>query len=77
MIINRWYAVLDSRKIRKGKVLGVKRLAKNLVFFRDSSGATVCMEDVCAHRGAALSGRETIFSLKRRIIDIKYKGPVF
>ena len=56
MILNRWYAVLDSRKIRKGKVLGVKRLAKNLVFFRNSSGAAVCMEDVCAHRGAALSG---------------------
>ena len=32
MILNSWYAVLDSRKIKKGKVLGVKSSQKILCF---------------------------------------------
>ena len=55
MIKNMWYAVLDSSTVKK-KPVGVKRLGMNLVFFRDRKGALSCVEDLCAHRGAALSG---------------------
>lgn len=55
MIRNQWYAVLDSKELKKGKVLGVTRLGEKLVFWRDRNGNVGCLFDKCAHRGAALS----------------------
>ena len=55
MIKNKWYAVLDSRELRKNKPIGVLRFGEKLVFWRDKDGGVVCLEDKCAHRGAALS----------------------
>ena len=55
MIRNQWYAVLNSKQLKKGKVLGVTRLGEKLVFWRDRTGKVGCAFDRCAHRGAALS----------------------
>ncbi len=55
MIYNQWYAVLESKEIKKGKLIGVTRFGEKLVFFRKDDGEVVCLQDKCAHRGAALS----------------------
>jgi phenylpropionate dioxygenase-like ring-hydroxylating dioxygenase large terminal subunit len=55
MIRNQWYAVMESREIRKGKPVGVTRMGEKLVFWRDKSGHVSCLVDKCAHRGAQLS----------------------
>ena len=55
MIPNQWYAVLDSKELHQGKLLGVTRFGEKLVFYRDSSGNPVCLFDRCCHRGASLS----------------------
>jgi phenylpropionate dioxygenase-like ring-hydroxylating dioxygenase large terminal subunit len=54
MIRNLWYAVLESRELKK-KPLGVTRLGERLVFWRDARGRAVCLYDRCAHRGASLA----------------------
>jgi len=54
MIKNQWYAVLDSKELKKKKILSIKRMGEKLVLWRD--GDTIkCLVDKCAHRGAALS----------------------
>ncbi|NHJ49555.1 MAG: aromatic ring-hydroxylating dioxygenase subunit alpha [Asgard group archaeon] len=55
MIRNQWYAVLDSKELKKNKLLGVTRLGEKLVFWRDKTGEVGCIFDKCAHRGASLS----------------------
>ncbi|NHJ87188.1 MAG: aromatic ring-hydroxylating dioxygenase subunit alpha [Asgard group archaeon] len=55
MIRNQWYAVLNSKELKKGKVLGATRLGEKLVFWRDNTGEIGCVFDKCTHRGAALS----------------------
>ncbi len=55
MIRNQWYVTLESREVRPGRPVGVRRLGEDMVFFRDSSGAVHCLTDKCAHRGASLS----------------------
>ncbi|MBD3285075.1 Rieske 2Fe-2S domain-containing protein [candidate division WOR-3 bacterium] len=55
MIRNQWYAVLDSKEIKKGKLLGVTRMGEKLVFWRNTDGAIGCLADKCAHRGVKLS----------------------
>lgn len=55
MIPNLWYAALDASEVKKGKPVGAERMGEKLVFWREQSGNVVCMRDLCAHRGAALS----------------------
>jgi len=55
LIKNQWYVVLDSKELKKGKILGTTRLGEKLVFWRDRTGKVGCVFDRCAHRGAALS----------------------
>lgn len=54
MIKNQWYAVLDSRQVKKNKLIGVTRLSEKLVFWRDTAGDVHCIYDKCCHRGASL-----------------------
>jgi phenylpropionate dioxygenase-like ring-hydroxylating dioxygenase large terminal subunit len=54
MIRNLWYAVLESRELKK-KPLGLTRLGERLVFYREPGGKPVCLYDRCAHRGASLA----------------------
>jgi phenylpropionate dioxygenase-like ring-hydroxylating dioxygenase large terminal subunit len=55
LIPDRWYAVLDSSEVRKGKPVGARRLAESLVFWRDADGRVVVMNDRCPHRSSQLS----------------------
>ncbi len=55
MIKNQWYAVLDSKQVKKNSMIGVTRLSKKLVFWRDNTGEVYCIFDQCCHRGASLS----------------------
>ncbi|MBV1756447.1 MAG: aromatic ring-hydroxylating dioxygenase subunit alpha [Dethiosulfatibacter sp.] len=55
MIKNQWYAVLDSKQLKKNKLLGVTRLSEKLVFWRDENNEVNCIFDKCCHRGASLS----------------------
>ncbi len=56
MIRNQWYAVMSSHKVKQGHLTAAKRFGENLVFFRSGKGEAACVTDICAHRGAALSG---------------------
>ncbi|NSW51286.1 MAG: aromatic ring-hydroxylating dioxygenase subunit alpha [Anaerolineae bacterium] len=55
MIRNQWYAVLESREVKKNKLLGVRRMGERLLFWRDEAGMVHCLKDTCPHRGAQLS----------------------
>ena len=54
MIQNQWYAVLDSKQVKKNKLIGVTRLSEKLVFWRDAENEVHCIYDKCCHRGASL-----------------------
>ena len=55
MIQNQWYAILPASQVKKGQVLGVRRLSMDLALFRTAAGELGCVVDKCSHRGAALS----------------------
>lgn len=55
MIKNQWYAVLESKEVKRNKVIGVTRMNEKLAFFRDSHHQVHCIYDVCCHRGASLA----------------------
>lgn len=50
-----WYAILDGRELRRGKVLAARRLGVDLAVWRDEQGGVHATRDRCPHRGAALS----------------------
>ena len=54
MIPNQWYAIFRSQDVKK-KPVGIKRMEKNVVLYRDSSGKIVCLDDRCPHKGVMLS----------------------
>jgi phenylpropionate dioxygenase-like ring-hydroxylating dioxygenase large terminal subunit len=55
MIPNQWYAIIESREVRRGKITAVIRMGEQLIAWRDPSGQVTVMSDRCPHRGAALS----------------------
>jgi phenylpropionate dioxygenase-like ring-hydroxylating dioxygenase large terminal subunit len=55
MIPNQWYAILETREVKKGKLTGVTRMGEKLVAWRDSQGLATVMVDQCPHRGVQLS----------------------
>lgn len=73
MIKNSWYAILASDKIKKNEVTGVKRCGIYLALFRDDKGELHCVQDLCNHRGAALSkGRVNDGCIQCPFHGIKY-----
>lgn len=56
MIPNQWYAVLDSKELRRGRLTGATRFGEKLVFWRDERGGVCCIADRCCHRGASIAG---------------------
>lgn len=60
VIKNQWYAVLESKQLKKNKLMGVTRLSDKLVFWRDKSNGVHCIFDKCCHRGASLSSGKII-----------------
>ncbi len=55
MIYNQWYVILESKELKRGKPLLVKRLNEQLSLWRDENGNACCIEDKCCHRGVSLS----------------------
>jgi phenylpropionate dioxygenase-like ring-hydroxylating dioxygenase large terminal subunit len=70
LITNQWYAILESDEIKKGKPVGVTRMAEKLVAWRDSTGKLSVMADKCPHRGVALS----IGEIKTDCIQCPFHG---
>lgn len=60
MIKNQWYAALDSKQVKKNKLIGVTRFSEKLVFWRDESDAVHCIFDKCCHRGASLGAGKLV-----------------
>lgn len=55
MIPNQWYAILESKEIPRGRIIGVTRMGEQMVAWRNTSGELAVMSDRCPHRGVALS----------------------
>jgi len=55
MIPNQWYAILEGKEVRPGRITGVTRMGEQLIAWRDRNGQVTVMGDRCPHRGAALS----------------------
>ncbi|MDX1920915.1 MAG: aromatic ring-hydroxylating dioxygenase subunit alpha [Candidatus Caenarcaniphilales bacterium] len=53
-LIQGWYAILDGKEVKE-KPLGIKRLGKDLVVWRDLDSNVIIMDDRCPHRMAKLS----------------------
>jgi phenylpropionate dioxygenase-like ring-hydroxylating dioxygenase large terminal subunit len=54
MIKNQWYAIMESKEVKK-KPVGITRMNEKLVLWRDDEGNLSCIYDKCCHRGASLS----------------------
>jgi phenylpropionate dioxygenase-like ring-hydroxylating dioxygenase large terminal subunit len=58
-LLDLWYLVATSNDVTD-RPIGLKRLGRNLVLWRDDAGDVHVLEDYCPHRGAPLSlGRIT------------------
>lgn len=55
MIYNQWYAVLDSKELKRYKPLRIKRFNEDMALWRDEDNSICCISDKCCHRGASLS----------------------
>lgn len=55
MIQNQWYAILPSKAVKRGRIIGARRLNLDLALFRTEEGEIGCVVDRCTHRGAAFS----------------------
>ena len=53
-LLNNWYLVCRDTEVGN-KPVGLKRLNRNIVIWRDKAGALNAIEDFCPHRGARLS----------------------
>jgi phenylpropionate dioxygenase-like ring-hydroxylating dioxygenase large terminal subunit len=49
-----WYAVARASSLGRSKPMGVERLGRRLVLWRDASGTARCADAACPHRGANL-----------------------
>jgi phenylpropionate dioxygenase-like ring-hydroxylating dioxygenase large terminal subunit len=70
MIHNQWYAILESSEIKRGRPVGVTRMGEKLVAWRDSQGQATVMQDLCPHRGVALS----IGALRGDCVECPFHG---
>jgi phenylpropionate dioxygenase-like ring-hydroxylating dioxygenase large terminal subunit len=55
MIYNQWYAILDSKELKRGKPLLIRRFNENMAIWRDKDDTVCCISDKCCHRGISLS----------------------
>lgn len=54
MINNQWYIILESREVKRNKIIRIKRFNENMALWRDSNNDVCCISDKCCHRGASL-----------------------
>jgi phenylpropionate dioxygenase-like ring-hydroxylating dioxygenase large terminal subunit len=59
MFINFWYVAATSVEITDTPY-SMQMLGQKFVLFRDSQKAVYCLSDICAHRGAGLSGGKQV-----------------
>jgi phenylpropionate dioxygenase-like ring-hydroxylating dioxygenase large terminal subunit len=59
MIPNQWYVLMESKQV-KDRPVGVTRMGKKLVFWRDGTGKVSCLRDKCPHRGVQLSKGQVV-----------------
>lgn len=55
MIPNQWYAILESREVKRGKITQTIRMGEKLIAWRDTHGNVTVMSEKCPHRGASLA----------------------
>jgi phenylpropionate dioxygenase-like ring-hydroxylating dioxygenase large terminal subunit len=55
MIPNQWYAILESKEVKPGRITAATRMGEKLIAWRDGRGQVAVMGDKCPHRGVALS----------------------
>lgn len=55
IVANSWYAIAASSAVRPNRPLGLERLGRRWVAWRDSEGAVAVLPAPCPHRGADLS----------------------
>ncbi len=60
MIPNQWYAVLESKELKKAKPIRFTRMGEKMVAWRNTKGEPSVMVDKCPHRGVALSAGKVI-----------------
>jgi phenylpropionate dioxygenase-like ring-hydroxylating dioxygenase large terminal subunit len=65
-----WYAVARTEALGREKPLGVERVGKPLVLWRDASGMARCADAACPHRGANLGLGRT----QRGELECPYHG---
>ena len=53
-VLDNWYLVARDTEVGSRPV-GLTRLSRDIVLWRDGDGALNCVEDLCPHRGAKLS----------------------
>lgn len=53
--VRSWYVVMPSRKLKRGKAVGIDMLGRRLVLWRDRSGVAHAVDAACPHLGADLS----------------------
>lgn len=53
-LLDLWYLVASANDVAD-RPIGLKRLGRNIVLFRDDAGTVHAMDDYCPHRGAPLS----------------------
>jgi Phenylpropionate dioxygenase and related ring-hydroxylating dioxygenases, large terminal subunit len=51
MILNQWYAILESNEINKGKITTMTRMGEKMAAWRNAKGDLDVMEDKCPYRG--------------------------
>ncbi|HAF07096.1 MAG: Rieske (2Fe-2S) domain protein [candidate division TA06 bacterium 32_111] len=69
-----WFAILSSSQL-KNKPVGLKRLGKDIVLWRDAQKKVNCLEDICVHRKARLSkGKVVNGSLQCPFHGFEYNG---
>ncbi|MBR0896766.1 aromatic ring-hydroxylating dioxygenase subunit alpha [Bradyrhizobium tropiciagri] len=72
-IRNNWYIGAWSHEIVPGKLFGRVICDEPILFYRDTTGAVVALEDRCCHRAAPLS----LGQLKGDVVQCGYHGLEF
>lgn len=50
-----WYAIAEAKTVTSKRPVGLVRLGRRLVLWRDAAGEVACLPAACPHRGADLS----------------------
>lgn len=60
LIENKWYIVLDSDELKRGKTTKIKFFGNDIILWRDSNNNVNAVDSRCPHRGANLALGEVV-----------------